>query len=595
MKNTTLVRRVSTLFFILTFVMLSWSQAALKPLTLDEQVRNSEAVIEGKVISKESFWNSERTNIYTVNTIEVYKSFKGDVQPIVEIITSGGIVDLQMEVVSPSLSLETNDIGVFFLNTNTPQLQRTSSLQAFKSHSSVQGFYKYDVLTDRVVNPTILIEGISTEFYTKLESESGHTYETIIPFNVDSNRVNMVDTNSRSALGISNISPMGVTAGTKTTITITGTDFGAVQGEVGFSNSDYGGFAFYNALESQILSWSDTEIIVEVPDKAGTGTIRITHDDTSTFTSTQTLTVDYAHSNAEYTPTPGTIQYAYFLQHVDTDGNGGYEWQMQTDFDANTAANEAFLRSLDTWRCNSKINWTVGAPTAVDAIASDGVNVVRFDNGSELPGGVLGRCTSRFSGCFDGSGGIDWYVTELDIAFDDSANWNFSTSAPTASQYDFETVSVHELGHGHQLGHVIDSNTIMHYSVSNGVAKRNLDQNDIDGGNELQLRSTTNQVCSEPLMTNFSACSLGIEDDLLSQGISLYPNPASDVVHLSNNSSITLKSVQVIDINGRLIQSMDLEDNYGTQDISVNHLRSGIYFFRIQGENAIATKKIIVN
>ncbi|WP_411766290.1 T9SS type A sorting domain-containing protein [Winogradskyella sp. A3E31] len=595
MKNTTLVRRVSTLFFTLTFATLAWSQAALKPLTLDEQVSHSDAIVEGKVISKASFWNADRTNIYTVNTVEVYKSFKGEVQPTIEIITSGGTVDLEMEIVSPSLSLQTNSIGVFFLNNSSQQLQRSSTLPAYRSHSSVQGFYQYDIETDRAVSAVERIDGITTTLYQELQNKTGRQLQSLNDFNPDTKRASMATTNSRSAIAVTNISPMVATAGTKTTITITGSGFGTVMGDVGFSNSDYGGMLYYDALESQIMSWSDTEIVVEVPDKAGTGAIRIRHDDTSTQVSGQSLTVEYAHSNAEYTPTPGTTQYAYFLQHVDTDGNGGYEWQMQTDFDANTAANDAFVRSLDTWRCNSKINWTVGSPTTVDVIASDGVNVVRFDNGAELPGGVLGRCTSRFSGCFDGSGGIDWYVTELDIAFDDTANWNFSTSAPTASQYDFETVSVHELGHGHQLGHVIDSNTIMHYSVSNGVAKRNLDQNDIDGGNELQARSTSSQVCSEPLMTNFASCSLGTEDNVLAEGISLYPNPASDFINLSNNSPITIESVEIIDINGRIIQSIQLDTSYGVQRISVNQMRSGIYFFRIQGENAIATKKIIIN
>ena len=35
-------------------------------------------IAEGKVIEKKSFWNNEHTMIYTANTIEVYKLFKGN-------------------------------------------------------------------------------------------------------------------------------------------------------------------------------------------------------------------------------------------------------------------------------------------------------------------------------------------------------------------------------------------------------------------------------------------------------------------------------------------------------------------------------------
>ena len=593
MTNTTFVRRVAMLFFTLTAVTQIWSQSALYPVSIDEQINTSDAIIEGRVISKASFWDANRANIYTVNTIEVYKAFKGAVQPTIEIITSGGTVEDHMEIVSPSLSLRANDIGVFFLQNSTKQLKRSSTALAFQSTSSVQGFYSYDIIKDRAVNATQLVDGISSKLYSAIQSKTNRQYQEFTAFNVDSKREQMLNTSSRSAMSIGSISPSTVTAGTKSTITINGSGFGTVQGSVGFSNSDYGGLTYYNALDTQIQSWSDNQIIVEVPDKAGTGDIRVTHDDTSTFTSSTSITVQYAHSNVEY-PMP-TDNEAFFLQHVDTDGNGGLEWQMFTDFDANTPAKEAFLRSLETWRCNSKINWTVGNTTSIDANADDAVNVVRFDNGSELPGGVLGRCTSRFSGCFDGSGGMNWYVTELDIVFDEGVNWNFTTGNPSGTQYDFETVSVHELGHGHQLGHVIENSTIMHYSVANGVMKRDLDQNDIDGGTWIQARSSSNQVCGQSLMTNFSACSsLSTNDTVLEEGIALYPNPATDVVNISNNSPISLEKVDVIDINGRLILSKEL-NNYSTERISVNQLRSGIYFFRIIGDNATATKKIIIN
>ncbi len=83
---------------------------------------------------------------------------------------------------------------------------------------------------------------------------------------------------------------------------------------------------------------------------------------------------------------------------------------------------------------------------------------------SATPGGAVAEAVL--------SGGM---VAELDIEFDSTYNWNYGPGAPAFSQYDFESVAVHELGHGQQLGHVINSAEIVHYSISNGQTKRALE------------------------------------------------------------------------------------------------------------------------
>src|SRR3954470_9290841 len=67
--------------------------AQLYKIELDEKINNSSLIIEGKVVSKKSFWNDAHTMIYTANIIEVYKSFKGNTtEKTVEIVTQGGSV-----------------------------------------------------------------------------------------------------------------------------------------------------------------------------------------------------------------------------------------------------------------------------------------------------------------------------------------------------------------------------------------------------------------------------------------------------------------------------------------------------------------------
>ena len=93
-----------------------------------------------------------------------------------------------------------------------------------------------------------------------------------------------------------------------------------------------------------------------------------------------------------------TISYALIntndglgTQHFSADGTGSITWRMNTNFNANTAAKESFLRAFETWRCETGINWNIGAITSVNASAVDGISLISFDNASSpLPEGTLG-------------------------------------------------------------------------------------------------------------------------------------------------------------------------------------------------------------
>ncbi len=67
---------LTTLAFFIGFLTVS-AQVSLREISLKEQLDNSSLVIEGKVIAKRTFWDVDRKSIYTANTVEVYKVFKG--------------------------------------------------------------------------------------------------------------------------------------------------------------------------------------------------------------------------------------------------------------------------------------------------------------------------------------------------------------------------------------------------------------------------------------------------------------------------------------------------------------------------------------
>lgn len=502
------------LFNSLFVVNSTFGQCSMVPVDLQTRLMNSSLVVEGNVVAQKSFFNPAGNYIYTSNLVEVITVFKGNLTSTkIEVITDGGIIGMKKQVVEPALELAVGDNGVFTLNNTINSSQY--GFGTYIAYADAQGFIKYDLTDNSATEPFYKYNNIQTEVYGALKS--------FLNINIKSSAQNSFGnkTTPVSVAGITSFAPTSITAGTATSLTITGTGFGASQGTsiVEFKNADDGGATYIQPHASQYLSWNNTQIVVQVPSRttsgtlttsgtAGTGVIRITTASGATV-SAQTLTVNYGHLNAYYSNTL-TPQQIFNTRHVDLNGLNGITWQMFTGFDALPAPKAAFQRAFQSWRCATYINWVLGSPVSTNTITSDGVNVIRFDIGSELPVGVLGRCTSYFNGCIVGSV-ISFFVSELDICFDDGANWQYGPAAPTGPQYDFESVTLHELGHGHQLTHVINNADVMHYSIANATSKRVLNVDDINGGTAVMTRNTSGGVCGKAVMLALSPtnCAVG--------------------------------------------------------------------------------------
>ena len=84
---------------------------------------------------------------------------------------------------------------------------------------------------------------------------------------------------------------------------------------------------------------------------------------------------------------------------------------------------------------------------------------------------------------------------------------------------------------------------------------------------------------------------LGVKENLASK-FSTYPNPANNTVNISNNYNITLSRVNITDVNGRNVKTIDV-NNLSEVQMNVSDLNTGVYFMNIDTDSGRVVKKFI--
>lgn len=87
--------------------------------------------------------------------------------------------------------------------------------------------------------------------------------------------------------------------------------------------------------------------------------------------------------------------------------------------------------------------------------------------------------------------------------------------------------------------------------------------------------------------------SLGIDDELLENTISIYPNPTRDIITITDTGNKMVSQISISDINGRIIETRTIQDGTLETQISLENYASGVYFARINTANESTVKRII--
>jgi hypothetical protein len=87
----------------------------VKKLSLEQMVRGAHRIVHGRRVSQETYWNKNRTRIYTATRFAVTEDLKGEFRETATVVTVGGTVDGMTLVVSGTPSFREREEVLLFL------------------------------------------------------------------------------------------------------------------------------------------------------------------------------------------------------------------------------------------------------------------------------------------------------------------------------------------------------------------------------------------------------------------------------------------------------------------------------------------------
>ncbi len=477
----------------------AFSHSDMVKLPLSLRVGMADIVIEGTVISSYSL--SLDNTIYTAFRVTVHKVFKGTVAASeVEVISPGGFYNGTFQVVEPTFTAHNGQTGLFMV-THRPDLQTSSSIPRFYAFAAQQSLVTYHKHEGFASDMFHRYTDISHELYIPIRNHIGGNENIVSSFNADDFIAiphKDEQTHQSVAADIISITPTLVRGGLRDTLTIfleDGVSFGTFrnQATVEFKNADDGGQTWISVPPNHIILWQPGIIKVIVPGgdwytlnetknvSAGTGLVRVKRESGLSVTSTQVLTVISSVNSRTYqTNQTNPPVYETFRPHfINQNGFGGYTFRPSFALKQNTQAVNVFKRSLETWRCGTGINFSYSDETSTANCAkNDNINTVALSSvGCPMPFvGVLAYTSSIWVNqpCL-GSDEMRYFtIIEMDMVINKDINWNYSTELDSVGKYDLESIITHELGHAHQLGHIIDPSKVMNFAIDTSTFRRSL-------------------------------------------------------------------------------------------------------------------------
>lgn len=196
------------------------------------------------------------------------------------------------------------------------------------------------------------------------------------------------------------------------------------------------------------------------------------------------------------------------------------------------------------------------------------------------------------------SGSNELVVSRINSAWDDQlVTWNNQPSISTNNQIQTPASS------SAYQDYVFDVSTLVQEMVDNPTNSHGfmlalqteiLYRSVIFGSSECVDPNNRPKLEIEFLRPTNSDPLSSLENQLSADQFNIYPNPASDIIYIENNSSTNQIKISILDVQGKEV----FNNSYNSGEIiTVNmaNLNKGIYLVKLENGNSLIFKKVIKN
>lgn len=81
-------------------------------------------------------------------------------------------------------------------------------------------------------------------------------------------------------------------------------------------------------------------------------------------------------------------------------------------------------------------------------------------------------------------------------------------------------------------------------------------------------------------------------NNFLSSNLSVYPNPTKDIIYVNNNLNAVVNSIEMSDLNGRVVKTQII--NAAEGQVSISDLAAGVYMMKVITDQGTADRKSVV-
>lgn len=432
---------------------------------------------------------------------------------------------------------------------------------------------------------------------------------------------------------LTGFSPAIVRAGVGDTLKVFGQNLGNTKGDLFFPNADDGGATKIKLNDSDILTWTDSVITLTVPSVVDsvpvTGASGIQYKRRAPGSGELAVRAAgslIADSTVLYSQ-PLEILFGYLnltlnnqklpLQLYNRDGNGGYNFRIDTALVNQPYIDGIVSKSIREWQCLSGVNFKRGLPLAPPSNIGldDTLDMIQY--GVMPDTGTIMQTYKWQLICFDTINSVvetKLLRSNIDIVISNTESyWLYDTTGTQnvpQNHKDFYHSLLHELGHAHGFTHRNDTLSVMYFTERSNLGVLpanqraiylNMDNSVVVGANYMVVDAITDTLnCGGMMrlpMVKLPPCGINsIEYTTNTYPLKVYPNPATDKLRLEiDNPLVGQVKIELIDVLGRANNPIYLpkKEYLFSTSIGIENLPAGIYFIRLYFDNQVFNAKFI--